>query len=164
MSELEERVRGLRQEIAAVGAAPEPAGDILGAEMDRFDRAVAAFEAAPFRPRVWSPGPPSWEAIEHMVMGAMGRLVPGAREHFEQHAAGKLAAYPGLRLSAADKAGRLQQLAHDLRVAEAMLEVDRRRHEQANGEVLPRADASPEIWLLHQDDLAAVAAGKELSP
>jgi hypothetical protein len=156
----EARIRELRQEIAATERAQPPLEDVLVDEMARFDRATQQFGKEPYkRPFL---GALSWERLEVVLMGMAGCLIDGSRQHYEQHMRSRLAAQHGLRLIEAEKTERLRQLAADLRKSEATLEVDRRRQEQQRGEVLPRTGADPSIWLLHDDDLAAVAAGKEM--
>jgi hypothetical protein len=157
----EARIRELRQEIAATERAQPPLEDVLVDEMARFDRATQQFGKEPYkRPFL---GALSWERLEVVLMGMAGCLIDGSRQHYENHVRARLAAQHGMRLSEAEKTERLRQLAADLRLTEAHLEIERRRQEQQRGEVLPRADADPAIWLLHDDDLKLAAAGREIA-
>src|ERR1700743_2617656 len=124
---LTEHVAALRAEIRVVENAQRPTEEGLGERLAELDDAVAQFRTNPFRlPTVGYGAPFDQRLVERGMLAMAGMLQPKlAREAIEKPVRQSCAG-PGMRLSTSDKMARLHDLAAQLRVAEALLEVDRR--------------------------------------
>jgi hypothetical protein len=158
LAELLTKCQRWRDEIATVTRALPPIEEIVASRLAEFDRGVAQFNDHPFRFGVAHLGAaPSAPAVERLVEHAFGALFPAETRRMIETAARETASkVPGLRLSAADKSARLEQLASELRTVEATAELLRRKIDRETGETLPRTgDAG--IWLLVSNELETIA-------
>jgi hypothetical protein len=158
-----ERVALLDREIAGVDAALEPVQTIVARHLASLDGAAASFRVAPLTPRQQI-GPTKPSDVQHLILAAFAALMPReTRALVEGAVRAQEEARPALRMTAAEKDKKLAQLRADRTKAAALLEVDVRLCE-AEGVQLPlaRMNADPAIWLMVDDDLALVAAGKSI--
>jgi hypothetical protein len=146
------------REIEQVEAARPPVADEVAAEIARLETIA---ERAEFSSSVWLSANPGFNvgAFNDSVLGAMMLLDPNkVRQLVSARVKRQAEAWTGMRLAPAEKERRLAKLRNDLRVARARLEVIRREVEQQTGEVLPRTNDDPGVWLLMADALNQLAA------
>jgi hypothetical protein len=162
-AKLTARCAQLRQEIAQTEAAQPPIADLIAVAVADLDAATEAFRRAPFRIETFAlDGRAPTRQAERMIAGAFGALMPKeTRQAIERAARESAEATKALRMPPAEKERRLVELCQALRVAEAALEVERRRIEHEDNTVLPRdVTADPGVWLLTDDALRRVADGR----